>query len=136
MRDDLNGGHRIALVMLGGKIPAIGPRVKVRREAVVIARRYMEKIDRMIAGCRSSSYSILLLRQHNGLYTLRLCGGGMSMEILQDMDELLLWRFRKVLHRGLFILTAFCQGERGLECLAVTEGLGAVIYTPRQPPVS
>ncbi len=124
----LPGGTGVALVMLGGKIPAIGPLIDRRHEALRIARCFMEKIDSLTG--QSRSFQILTLRQSDGRYALLLQGEGAAMEVLQNMDELLLWRFRKAFRRGLFILTVFFQGEAGVECLAVTEGLGAVIYTP------
>jgi hypothetical protein len=49
---------------------------------------------------------------------------------LNNLDELLLKRFRKGLKRKLFILTCFVDGVDGQECLVLTEGLGAVFYTP------
>ncbi|MDQ0285272.1 hypothetical protein J2Z49_000365 [Desulfofundulus luciae] len=124
----LPGGAEVALVMLGGKIPAIGPLIGTRQEAVRIARCFMEKIDALTD--RSRSFQIVTARQSDGRYALLLEGEGVVMKVLHNIDELLLWRFRKAFRRGLFILTVFFKGEAGMECLAVTEGLGAVIYTP------
>ncbi|SHJ74387.1 hypothetical protein [Desulfofundulus thermosubterraneus] len=125
----LPDGAEVALVMLGGKIPAIGPLIDTRQEALSLARSYMKKIHDLTD--RSRSFQIVTARQTDGRYTLFLQGEGVVMKVLSDIDELLLWRFRKAFRRGLFILTVFFKGEAGMECLAVTEGLGAVIFTPR-----
>ncbi|MGB9802909.1 MAG: hypothetical protein ACPLRU_03210 [Desulfofundulus sp.] len=123
----LPGSAEVALVMLGGKVPAIGPLIDSRQEAVRIARYFMEKINALAD--RSRFFQILTARQSDGRYALLLQGEGVVMEVLH-IDELQLRRFRKVFRRGLFILTVFFKGETGMECLAVTDGLGAVIYTP------
>ncbi|AEG13722.1 hypothetical protein G7K71_06435 [Desulfofundulus sp. TPOSR] len=122
------GGAEVALVMLGGKIPAIGPLIDTRQEAVSLARCYMKKLDALTD--RSRSFQIMTARQTDGRYALFLQGEGVVMKVLSNIDELLFWRFRKAFRRGLFILTVFFKGEAGMECLAVTEGLGAVIFTP------
>lgn len=131
MHDHAPCATDIALVLLGESIPAIGPRLKSRTEAVYEARRYMEAIDRLTISSGVSSYRLIMMRQSDGRFTLLIRGGKATLEALRDMDELLLRRFKKAFRRGLFILTCFFEGENGLECLAVTDGLGAVMYVPR-----
>ena len=60
------------------------------------------------------------------------CHGGSRQLIgkLQDLDELFMKRFLKGFKKKLFILTCFVEGVDGLECLVLTEGLGAVFYAP------
>jgi hypothetical protein len=128
IEDFLPKGTEVALVMLGGKIPAIGPLIDSRREALSLARHYMKIIDDLSG--RSRSFQMVTARQGDGRYSIFLQGGGTVMKVLCNVDELLFWRFRKAFRRGLFILTVFFKGEEGMECLAVTEGLGAIIFTP------
>lgn len=125
-----SGTTGLALILLGENIPAIGPRLQNRADAIHEARRFMEAIDRLIVQAGVKSYRMIMLRQPDGRFTLLIRGGKVTLEALRDMDELLLRRFQKASRRGLFILTCFFEGENGMECLAVTDGLGAVMYTP------
>lgn len=120
----------IVLVMLGGRLPAVGPRLGSREEAVEVARRLKREIDALLSASRS--FQLLIVRRPNLRYTVLLRGNGRTLEILQDMDELLLWRFKKAFRRGYFVLTTFFPGEGSTECLAVAEGLGAIIFLPRR----
>jgi hypothetical protein len=55
----------------------------------------------------------------------------MALETLSNLDELMLLRFKKGLKSKLFILTCFFDGQDAeLVCLALTEGVGAVLYSP------
>ncbi|MCL6634382.1 MAG: hypothetical protein K6T29_01265 [Peptococcaceae bacterium] len=119
----------VALAFLGENIPAIGPRFKSRDEAVKAARRYLEDIDRLAGQTRETPVQIVLKRQADGRYSLVVEGSRQTVERLNNLDELLLKRFRKGLKK-LFILTCFVEGADGLECLVLTEGLGAVFYAP------
>lgn len=122
-------GGEIVLVMLGGRLPAVGPRLGSREEAVEVARHFVREIDDLLSASRS--FQMLIVRRPNLRYTVLLRGNGRTLEILHDMDELLLWRFKKAFRRGFFVLTTFFQDEGDTECLAVAEGLGAVIFMPR-----
>lgn len=119
----------ITLVMLGGKIPAIGPRVNTRRDAVRMASRYMETIDQMVS--RSSSYQIILLRQSDGRYTLLLQGKGLTVELFKNMDELLFWRFRKAFSRGVVYPNCIFSGGRGVRMPGSNRGFGGGILHTR-----
>ncbi|MHB1041586.1 MAG: hypothetical protein ACYC0Q_01950 [Eubacteriales bacterium] len=120
----------VSLTFLGENIPAIGPRFRDRRVAIKIARRYIEKISKLTGGDREISVQIALQKQSDGRYSLVLQGPRFTVGRLYNLDELLLKRFRKGLKKKLFILTCFVDGAEGLECLVLTEGLGAVFYTP------
>lgn len=122
--------EEIVLVMLGGRLPAVGPRLGSREEAVEMARRYVREVDALLSAARS--FQMLIVRRPNLRYTVLLRGNGHTLEILRDMDELLLWRLKKAFRRGFFVLTTFFQGEEKTECLAVAEGLGAIIFLPRR----
>lgn len=119
-----------ALTFLGENIPAIGPRFKDREEALAVARQYLEGIHRVSGETREIPVQISLNRQADGRYSLLVKGSRQMVGKLNNLDELLLKRFRKGLKKKLFILTCFVDGVDGLECLVLTEGLGAVFYTP------
>lgn len=120
----------IALTFLGENIPAIGPRFNDREEAVRVARNYLKGINELAGGNRETPVQIALNRQADGRYSLLVEGAGQTVGKLGNIDELLLRRFRKGLKKKLFILTCFFEGKDGLECLVLTEGLGAVFYAP------
>lgn len=120
----------VALTFLGENIPAIGPRFKSREEAVKVARRYLEGINESAGGTRETPVQITLKKQADGRYSLVVEGSRQMVGRLNNLDELLLKRFRKGLKKKLFILTCFVEGADGLECLVLTEGLGAVFYAP------
>lgn len=120
----------IALTFLGDNIPAIGPKFTDREEAVLTARRYLQGINQMAGGTRSNTLKIGFKRQADGRYSLVMEGSRQLIGKLQDLDELFMKRFLKGLKKKLFILTCFVEGVDGLECLVLTEGLGAVFYAP------
>ncbi|MCL6560938.1 MAG: hypothetical protein K6U74_19545 [Firmicutes bacterium] len=120
----------VALAFLGENIPAIGPRFKNKEEAVKVARRYLESINKLAGGSRETPVQIALNRQEDGRYSLVVGGSKETVGKLNNLDELLLKRFRKGLKKKLFILTCFVEEADGLECLVLTEGLGAVFYAP------
>lgn len=120
----------VALTLLGENIPAIGPRFNNREEAVKVARHYLKGINELTGGKKETLVQIALNRQADGRYSLEVEGAGQMVGRLSNIDELLLRRFRKGLKKKLFILTCFFEGVDGLECLVLTEGLGAVFYDP------
>jgi len=120
----------IALTFLGENIPAIGPRFKNREEAVKVARHYLEGINELAGGTRETPVQIALNKQADGRYSLVVEGSSQTVGKLNNLDELFLKRCRKGLKKKLFILTCFVEGVDGLECLVLTEGLGAVFFAP------
>ncbi|MCL6559254.1 MAG: hypothetical protein K6U74_10745 [Firmicutes bacterium] len=125
----INTGE-VALTFLGENIPAIGPRFKNRDEAIKVARHYLKGINELAGGSRETPVQINLKRQADGRYSLVVQGARQIFGRLNNLDELLLKRFRKGLKKNLFILTCFVEGADGMECLVLTEGLGAVFYAP------
>jgi len=113
-------------------IPAIGPRLPNKEDALKVAGSYLQLIDQLTQGKQGNpSCSVSFLKQTDGLYTLLLRGSGMALETLSNLDELMLLRFKKGLKSKLFILTCFFNGQDGtVTCLALTEGVGAVLYSP------
>ncbi len=113
-------------------IPAIGPRLPSKEDALKVAESYIQLIDKLARGKKGNPHcSISFLKQTDGLYTLILRGSGMALETLSNLDELMLLRFKKGLKSKLFILTCFFDGQDGnVVCLALTEGVGAVLYSP------
>jgi len=127
LAQNLSSGGDIALVLLG-EVPAIGPFFKKKEDAIYALHHLMEKIDRLISTALIHPYQIMFKRQMNRCYTLVIKSREVAVNVLSDIDELLLRRFRKIF-RSLFILTCFYGSADKLECLAVTEGLGAVLYS-------
>jgi hypothetical protein len=119
-----------ALTFLGENIPAIGPRFENRDEAIKVARLYFERINELTRGAREIPVQITLEKQDDGRYSLLLDSARFTVGKLYNLDELLLKKFRKSLKKKLFILTCFVNGTEDPECLVLTEGLGAVFYTP------
>ncbi|HOV79127.1 MAG TPA: hypothetical protein PK728_03405 [Bacillota bacterium] len=120
----------VALTFLGENIPAIGPRFKNRDEALKTARSYIEGINKLAGESKKKPVQIDFIRQPDGRYSLLVKDSSRTVGKLNDLDELLLMRFRKGLKKKLFILTCFVEGVDELECLVLTEGLGAVFYAP------
>lgn len=113
-------------------IPAIGPRLPNKEDAIKVAESHMRLIDKLARGVKGNPRCrISFLRQTDGLYTLILRGPGMALETLSNLDELMLLRFKKGLKTKLFILTCFFNDQDdNVVCLALTEGVGAVLYSP------
>ncbi|WP_347489623.1 hypothetical protein [Desulfoscipio sp. XC116] len=113
-------------------IPAIGPRLPSKEDALKVAESYLRLIDKLAREKKGNPRcSISFLKQTDGLYTLILRGSGMALETLSNLDELMLQRFKKGLKNKLFILTCFFDDQDGkVACLALTEGVGAVLYSP------
>ncbi|MDD2553312.1 MAG: hypothetical protein PHP51_01900 [Desulfotomaculaceae bacterium] len=120
----------MALTFLCENIPVIGPRFKNREEAVKKARQYLDGISKTAGGQRVTPVIIEIKRQDDGRYSIILEGFQHSMGKLFNIDELFLKRFSKGLKRKMFILTCFVEKVDELECLVLTEGLGAVLYAP------
>lgn len=121
--------REVAMALLGEDIPAIGPRLKNRAEAIKTVRRYMGAIERMVKGPGVLPYKVMFVRQPDGRYKLVIRGPALGLEI-NNVDELMVKRFQKSFKKGLFIITSFFEENERLECLALTEGLGAVLYSP------
>lgn len=120
----------MALTFLCENIPVIGPRFKDREEAIKKARQYLAGIDKTAAGRRETPVVIEIKRQDDGRYSIMVEGFQQPMGKLFNVDELFLKRFCKGLKKEMFILTCFVEKVDELECLVLTEGLGAVLYAP------
>jgi len=120
----------IALTFLGENIPVIGPRFKNREEAIKVARHYLEEIEEMKGMTRKTPVKIEIKKQADGRFSLMVEGFRHTWGELYNLDELFLKRFCKGLKKKLFILSCFVEEVDGLECLVLTEGLGAVFYAP------
>jgi len=119
----------IAMALLGEDIPAIGPRLKTRREAVSAVKKYVTDIEGMVK-YGSQPYRVMFTRQPDGRYVMVIKGAGITLEILRNLDELTVKRFQRSFKKRLFIITSFFEEGDQLECLALTEGMGAVLYIP------
>ncbi len=120
----------IALTFLGENIPVIGPRFKNREEAIKVARHYLEEIEEIKGMTRKAPVKIEIKKQADGRFSLVVEGFRHTWGELNNLDELFLKRFCKGLKKKLFILSCFVEEVDGLECLVLTEGLGAVFYAP------
>jgi len=120
----------MAMTFLCENIPAIGPTFKNREEAVRKARQYLEGIDKTAGELRETPVKIEIKKQADGRYTIVVEGFQHTMGKLLNIDELFLKRFCKGLKKRMFILTCFVEKVDELECLVLTEGLGAVLYAP------
>lgn len=119
----------VAMALLGKDIPAIGPRLKTRLEAVTAVQKYVSAIEGLVK-CTGRPYRVMFSRQPDGRYVLLIKGSGETLEILQNLDELTVKRFQRSFRKRLFIITSFFEEGDRLECLALTEGMGAVLYSP------
>ncbi len=124
------GTREITMTLLGEDIPAIGPRLKTRNEAVSVVKRHLSAIEGLVKGS-DRPYKAMFLRQPDGRYVLLIKGSGKTLEILRGLDELTVKRFQRSFKNRFFIITGFFEEEGRLECLALTEGMGAVLYVPR-----
>jgi len=124
---------KVALVLLG-EVPVAGPQISGREKAVRVAQRLFKEIDKLIAGSSAGPYQIIFKHRGSGRYDLVIksksskLSSELSLEVLHDLDELWIKRFSKIFH-GIFILSCFYEKNDNLECLAVTDGLGAVLYS-------
>lgn len=120
---------KVALVLLG-EVPVVGPQLGGREKAVRVAQRLFKEIDGLMAGSYAGPYQIIFKHRGSGHYDLvvKSKSSKLSLEVLHDLDELWIKRFRKIFH-GIFILSCFYEKNDNLECLAVTDGLGAVLYS-------
>jgi len=118
---------KVALVLLG-EVPVVGPQISGREKAVRVAQKLFKEIDKLMAGSSVGPYQIVFKHRIGGRYDLAVKSSELSLEILHDLDELWIKRFRKIFH-GIFILSCFYEKNDNLECLAVTDGLGAVLYS-------
>lgn len=121
----------VALTFLCENIPAIGPRFQNREEAVKKARQYLEGIDKSAGDLREIPVKIEIKKQDDGRFSIVVEGFQHTLGKLLNIDELFLKRFCKGLKKKMFILTCFVEKVDELECLVLTEGLGAVLYAPQ-----
>lgn len=124
------GSGEITMTLLGEDIPAIGPRFKSRPEALSVVKRYVSDIEGMVKAS-NQPYRVMFLKQQDGRYVLQIKGSGEPLEILHNLDELTVKRFQRSFKSRMFIITSFFEEGERLECLALTEGMGAVLYVPR-----
>lgn len=124
------GPGEIALTLLGEDIPAIGPRHKTRLEAVLAVKKHVTAIEGLIR-YTAQPYRVMFSRQPDGRYMMIIKGSGEALEILHNLDELTVKRFKRSFKNRMFIITSFFEEGGRLECLALTEGMGAVLYIPR-----
>lgn len=120
----------MALTFLCENIPVIGPRFENREEAIRKARQYLACLARKTDVSSEIPAAIEIKRQHDGLYSITVEGFQKLREKPFNIDELFLKRFSKGLKKKMFILTCFVEKAGELECLVLTEGLGAVLYAP------
>ncbi|MCF8010135.1 MAG: hypothetical protein K9L17_02505 [Clostridiales bacterium] len=110
-------------------IPAVGPIYKKKGDAVCAIKKYLNLIKYLGINHSSNRCGVKFIRQDDGRYTLVLINGEKSLETLKDLDEIMLKRFRKSLQKKFFVVTSFYTSEVGeIECLAVTDGLGAILF--------
>jgi len=114
----------VFLALLNEEIYAIGPRLKSKDDA----RAYVGGILNDLSGRERESGRLLLLKDATGHHALVLEGPA-GRRHLVHVDEFTLHRLKKFVGRRLVILTGFVENADGnLECLALTDGLGAVLY--------
>jgi len=121
----------VALTFLND-IPAIGPLLPCKEDALKVTRSYLRLIDKMAREKKDHQRcSLRFIKQKDGRFTLVVRGPGMAIETLSNLDELMLQRFKRGLKGNMFILTSFFNEPDGtLACLALAEGMGAVLYSP------
>ncbi|MFZ5642764.1 MAG: hypothetical protein ACOY46_04130 [Bacillota bacterium] len=119
----------IALAFLGGDIPAIGPMMKTKTDALSAVKKYVSEIEGL-AKFTDKSYRVTFSRQDDGRYIMMIKGAGKTLELLHNFDELTMKRFQRSFKKRMFILTSFFEEGENLECMALTDGLGAVMYVP------
>ncbi len=120
----------MALTFLCENIPVIGPRFKSRGEAIKKAGQYLAGIDKTAERRSVAPIIIEIVKQDDGRYSIMVEGYQHSLGKMYNIDELFLKRFCRGLENKMFILTCFVEKNDELECLVLTEGLGAVLYAP------
>ncbi|MCG8402420.1 MAG: hypothetical protein MJA84_12650 [Firmicutes bacterium] len=113
-------------------IPAIGPLLPCKEDALKVTGSYLRLIENLTREKKEyQRCSLRFIKQKDGRFTLVVRGPSMAIETLSNLDELMLQRFKRGLKGNMFILTSFFGGPGGkLSCLALTEGMGAVLYSP------
>ncbi|MHB8158374.1 MAG: hypothetical protein ACYDEQ_13450 [Desulfocucumaceae bacterium] len=119
----------IAMALLGEDIPAIGPKMKTKNDALLEVRKYVSAIEGMVK-CSNRPFSIMFSRQTDGRFMMVIKSPGKTLELLHNFDELTMKRFQRSFRKKLFIITSFFEEGESLECTALTDGLGAVMYVP------
>ncbi|MCL2336153.1 MAG: hypothetical protein FWC60_01900 [Firmicutes bacterium] len=121
----------LALTFLND-IPAIGPLLPCKEDALKVTRSCLGLIEQLAKAKKDHQRCRLqFIKQKDGRFTLLVRGAGMAIETLSNLDELMLQRFKRGLQGNMFILTSFFNEPDGtLSCLALAEGMGAVLYSP------
>jgi hypothetical protein len=116
-------------MFLGDGIPAVGPCFKDRTRALQVVRDYLTIFSHQSKDRGADShYSVQYFRQKDGRYTLILKHKAVVAHSLCNVDELMWRRFCQGFKHKFFIITTFYECPAGeLECLALSEGLGAVL---------
>ena len=117
------GPNQVFLACLDEGIFALGPCLKNKEDA-------LEYIGTVLAGLSGplQERGRLLFVKGESCYALVFEGSG-GRRYLADLDEFTLHRLERILGRRFIILTGFIEKpDGGLECLALTDGLGAVLY--------
>lgn len=118
------GPNEVFLACLDEGIFALGPRLKNREDAL----EYIGTVLAGLSGPLQERGRLLFVKGEAGCYTLVLESSG-GRRYLADLDEFTLHRLQRTLGRHFIILTGFIEKpDGGLECLALTDGLGAVLY--------
>jgi len=120
----------IAMALLGEDIPAVGPRMKTRTDAMSAVKNYVSAIEGLVK-FTEKPYRVMFSRQSDGRYMMVIKGSGNTLELMHNFDQLTMKRFQRSFKKGMFIITSFFEEGGNLECMALTEGLGAVMYVPR-----
>ncbi|MFZ5595757.1 MAG: hypothetical protein ACOY31_01940 [Bacillota bacterium] len=119
----------ITLTFLGKDIPAVGPRMKTRCEAILAVKGYVSAIEDMVS-YTGYPYRVMFLKQSDGRYMMVIKGAVSRLELMYNFDELTIKRLQRSFRSKMFILTGFFGEGDNPECLALTDGMGAVMYAP------
>lgn len=126
------GESDIALAFLGDDIPALGPKLSGHEQAVTVVRHYARIVEEIKPAAKNNSLRVTFHRQRDGRYTLIIRSAKLHWQVMRNIDELMLWRLKKAFRRHLVVLTSFYYStDKGLQCLALTDGLGVVLWAPR-----
>jgi hypothetical protein len=117
------GPNQVFLACLDEGIFALGPRLKNKEDA----REYIGTVLSGLSGTLQERGRLLFVKGESGYALVFESSGG--RRYLADLDEFTLHRLQRILGRRFIILTGFIEKpDGGLECLALTDGLGAVLY--------
>jgi hypothetical protein len=115
-------------------VPVIGACFPDREEALSEVRDLTEKVNHCMEQEKLATVRVGFSPQEDGRFRLEVCGSNRSIAVIPGVDELMLRRFNKAYHaKQMFILTSFVFVDREAGSplsLAVSDGLGVVIYKP------